>query len=108
MIRRITSALSVAVVAVALAGCTASASLTVPASTVEDQAAKALQEQVGSDTPPEMDCGEDAVPLKEGTEVPCVLTDPASGSKYDSTVTLSDIDGTKYHIDVQVASTPKE
>ena len=42
-----------------------------------------------------------------GEVVECELTDPASGNVYDTTVTLSDVDGTKYHVDVQVAETPQ-
>lgn len=99
--------LATAVLGLALTGCTASVNVTVPASSVADQAAKALQKQVGSAEAPGMDCGTDAVPLKEGHVVDCTLTDPVSGSEYDAKVTLSDIKGTNYHIDVQVAAKPK-
>ena len=42
----------------------------------------------------------------DGTEVDCLLTDPASGSEFDMTATLSDIKGTKYTLNVQVADAP--
>jgi len=87
-----------------LAGCTASASLTVPADSVATQAAEALEAQIGS--LPEMDCGEDAVKLIDGTVVDCVLTDPASGAQYDAPVTISGVDGLKYKVNVEVADTP--
>lgn len=88
-----------------LAGCSfsASASLTVPASDIEDTAAGALEEQVG--TRPDLDCGDERVKLIDDTTVDCTLTDPSSGSEYDAVVTISDVEGTKYHVAVQVADT---
>ena len=100
--RLLTPAIALAAVAL-LAGCTASANLTVPASSVADEAAKALEEQVGS--LPEVDCGDAQVKLVNGTTVDCLLTDPASGSEYDTTVTISEVDGLKYHVEVQVSET---
>lgn len=88
-----------------LAGCSFSANLTTSAQSVADQAAQALQEQLGTDVTPEMDCGDDAVALVDGTVVDCTLTDPTNGLEYDTTVTLSEVDGTDFHIDVQVAET---
>jgi hypothetical protein len=90
----------------ALAGCTASASLTVPADSVATEAANALEAQIG--TLPEIDCGDDAVKLINGTVVDCILTDPATGSQYDAPVTISGVDGLKYKVNVQVAETPIE
>ena len=89
---------------VLLAGCTGSASLTVPADSVATQAAEALEAQIGS--LPEIDCGDDAVKLIDGTVVDCVLTDPATGSQYDAPVTISGVDGLKYKVNVEVAETP--
>lgn len=90
-----------------LAGCSfsasASASLTVPASDIEDTAAGALEEQVG--TRPDLDCGDERVKLIDDTTIDCTLTDPSSGSEYDAVVTISDVEGTKYHVAVQVADT---
>lgn len=103
---RIPVLLVIPAIAALLAGCTVSANLTVSADSVAEQAAAALQEQVGSAEPPALDCGNGSVDLKEGEVVDCVLTEPTDGTEYATAVTLSDIDGTKYHIDVQVASTP--
>ncbi|MGO2521367.1 MAG: DUF4333 domain-containing protein [Microbacterium sp.] len=88
-----------------LAGCSFSANLTTPAQSVADQAAQALQDQLGTDFAPEMNCGDDDIALVNGTEVDCILTDPSNGFEYDTTVTLSEVDGTNFHIDVQVAET---
>lgn len=100
-------AVSAAVLAIPLllAGCSFSANLTTSAQSVADQAAQALQEQLGTEAAPEMDCGDDAVALVDGTVVDCILTDPTNGLEYDTTVTLSEVDGTDFHIDVQVADT---
>jgi len=99
------ASLAIAATSIALlAGCTASASLTVPADSVATQAAEALEAQIGS--LPEMDCGDDAVKLIDGTVVDCILTDPATGSQYDAPVTISGVDGLKYKVNVEVADTP--
>ena len=100
--RLLTPAVALAAVAL-LAGCTASASLTVPAESVATQAAEALEAEIGS--LPEVDCGDDTVKLINGTTVDCLLTDPQTGLEYDTTVTISEVDGLKYHVDVQVAET---
>lgn len=96
-------AVSALAVALLLTGCsfTGSASLTVPASTIEKQAKGALESQLGDAF--EIDCGDDDVTLIDGTEVDCVLTDDETGEEYDTVVTISDVDGTNYHIDVDVA-----
>lgn len=88
------------------AGCTANvkANLTVPASQVATQAAAAPQKQVGTANPPALDCGTGTVDLVNGTVVNCTLTDGAK--KYPTTVTISDVNGTDYHISAQVSSTP--
>lgn len=93
--------------AVMLAGCTfsASANYTVPAGDVADVSAQALQDQLGAEEPPGLDCGDDDVDVVVGTTVDCVLTDPGSGEEYDTVVTISKVDGTKYSVDVQVADT---
>jgi len=103
--RPIVLASAAALCAAALAGCTASASanLTVPASKIAQDAEGALAEIGEAD----VDCGDGTVDLVDGEVVECELTDPATGTVYDTTVTLSDVEGTNYHVDVQVAETPK-
>lgn len=94
-----------AVLVLALSACSFSASLTVPASRVADAAENALEQQIGSR--PDIDCGDDDVKLIDGTVVDCELTDPATGSVFDTTVTISNVDATKYSVDVQVADEPQ-
>ena len=90
--------------ALALAGCSFSANLTVPASQVADTAETALESSIGFR--PEVDCGAGQVDLVEGTEVACTATDPSSGTEYDATSTITNVDGTEYEVHVQVADTP--
>jgi hypothetical protein len=84
----------------------ASANLTVSPGKVATEAEDALEKVVGSR--PEIDCGDEQVDLVDGTVVACELTDPTTtGSRYDTAVTLSEVDGTSFHIDVDVAEEPK-
>ena len=85
--------------ALALAAC--SLEPTATGEEVADAAADALEAEVGER--PEIDCGDDTVTIAEGEEVDCVLIDPASGNEYDTTVTITDVDGGEWHADVQVA-----
>jgi Domain of unknown function (DUF4333) len=85
---------------------TASANRTVGAEQIADEAEGALEEQVGQR--PDIDCGDDQVDLVDGEVVDCELTDPGTGSEYDTTVTLSNVDGTNFDIDVQVADQPND
>lgn len=91
--------------ALALSGCTFTANLTVSADEVANTAENALEAQVGSR--PDIDCGADDVALVNGTVVDCVLTDPATSAEYDAVVTISEVDGTKYRVDVTVADSPR-
>jgi len=84
----------------ALAGCSFQANLVVPASEVEQLAASALLEQWGGE--PTLDCGEQNVDLVEGTLVQCTAHNPNSGLDYPATVTITEVEGTKYSIDVSV------
>lgn len=92
---------------VTLSACSvsASANLTVTPGKVATEAEEALEKVVGSR--PEVDCGDEQVDLVDGTVVACELTDPTTGSRYDTAVTLSEVDGTSFHIDVDVAEEPK-
>jgi len=102
-VRSIALVPAAALVAVALTACSVNANLTVPASKIAQDAEGALAEIGEAD----VDCGEESVDLVDGEVVECELTDPASGNVYDTTVTLSEVDGTDYHVDVKVAETPK-
>jgi hypothetical protein len=87
-------------------GASASAAVTVPASAVAEEAENALEAEVGSR--PVIDCGEDTVELVNGTELRCDLhAEGFEDMLYGTTVNISDVQGAKYHIDVQVDEEPK-
>lgn len=93
-----------AVLLFALSGC--SVTPTVSADAVASTAEDALEEQVGSR--PDIDCGDDSIPLEEGTEVTCALTAEGLDGVYDAQVTLSDIEDGTYHVNVEVADQPRD
>lgn len=90
--------------ATALTGCTFSASATASPDEIASLAEDALEAEVGQR--PEIDCGEDSIPLKQDSTVACLLTDPSTGSEFDADVTLAKVDGTNVTVSVQVADTP--
>ncbi|MFF7291514.1 hypothetical protein ACFY9N_03175 [Microbacterium sp. NPDC008134] len=90
--------------ATALTGCTFSASATASPDEIASLAEDALEAEVGQR--PEIDCGDDSIPLEQGSVVSCLLTDPSTGSEFDADVTLSKVDGTNVTVSVQVADTP--
>ncbi|GAB3405567.1 hypothetical protein GCM10027515_19050 [Schumannella luteola] len=94
---------SAALVVTTLAGCSfsASASLTVSGEQVAKAAADALETKLPSR--PEVDCGDDQVKLVDGTEVDCTYVDPATKKTVDAVVTISDVNGTKYSVNVKSA-----
>lgn len=80
--------------------------VTVTSTAISTLAEDALEKSVGSR--PAIDCGDDDVEVVNGNVVECVLTDPSSGGTYDTEVTISGVEGTKYSVDVQVAQTANE
>lgn len=88
----------------ALAGCSFSANPTVPADDIATLAEDTLEEQIGQR--PEIDCGDEAIGLVEGDEVDCLLTDPTTGSEFDTTIVFTSVEGSDYTIDIQVAEQP--
>lgn len=84
----------------ALAGCSIGPiTYTVPASTIATQAEDVFEETVGAR--PVVDCGTEDVELTEGQHLDCVLTDPATGLKYEASVDLTEVEGTEYKITVE-------
>ncbi len=83
----------------AFTGCTASVTRTVSAESVATAAAGALEDQYGI-TVDAMDCGEDAVPYADGSIAECVVT--VDGEDSDATVTLAEVDGDDYKVNVNV------
>lgn len=89
----------------ALAGCSIGPfTYTVPAETIETQAADVFEELAG--LRPDVDCRVDEVELTEGKHLECVLTDPTTGLRYSGDVTLTEVDGTEYKITVVGGSAP--
>ena len=70
---------------------------------IADQAASALEDEIGQ-RPDEFDCGDEPVTIEEGETVDCLLTH--GGTSIDAVVTISDVDGNDYRINVEVAQTP--
>jgi hypothetical protein len=101
---RYTAVLPLALAAFGLAACSAEAGPTVSGEDLADAAADALEEQIGQR--PEVDCGDDSIIVSQDKEVECLLTDPSTGSEFDTTVTFTGVDGQEWDIDVQVASEP--
>ncbi|WP_017595959.1 DUF4333 domain-containing protein [Nocardiopsis potens] len=84
------------------AGCSFNASIggpgAVPADEVAEQAAAALEEQVGQ-APDDLTCSED-LPAEVGSSVRCELT--AGGDTLGVTVTTTSVDGGDVNFDVKV------
>lgn len=89
------------------AGCTASANYTVSPESLAEQVAQNLQELVGTDAPPTIDCGDESIDIVEGEVVTCDLTEDGSSDVYPVTVTITGVDGTDYTINFQVADEPR-
>lgn len=99
----------VAALAVALlSGCTFSVGVntapTVPADDVETLAADELEKQTG--VRPTIDCGADEIPVEVDTSITCLLVDPIAGLEFDTVITFTEVDGTNYSFDIQVADVP--
>ncbi|WP_159498773.1 hypothetical protein [Microbacterium sp. 18062] len=90
----------------ALVGCTASANLTVDAGKISEQATEALHQSNPELEIVEIDCGDGNVDLVEGEIVDCVATDTTSGAELGAKVTLSDVEGTSYHLSVKIDDAP--
>ena len=98
-----TLALSVAALAL-LAGCAPTVSYTAELTDIANTAENALEEQVGAR--PEIDCGTGSIDLVAGKVIDCVLTDPATGDRYESPITIETVEGADYTIGIQVGDAP--
>lgn len=94
-----------AFVVLGLTGCSVKATVTVPASNVAKGAADALEKQIGQR--PVIDCGSGRVDLVDGTKLHCDVGAKGDSTKYDSVVTISQVKGTDYHVDIKVDSQPE-
>ncbi|WP_026929676.1 DUF4333 domain-containing protein [Glycomyces tenuis] len=77
----------------------------IPAASIAEAAADALEAEVGSR--PDIDCGDVDIVPENGRTVYCTLTDPADGAEYETTVTFTGVEGDTWSVDVSVASEPK-
>lgn len=87
---------ALAVVTLALAGCTTTVS--VPASEVETTTADALAPQLGFT--PDVACPDDLAG-EVGATLVCELTDEA-GNTHDATITVTSVEGTDVDFDISV------
>jgi hypothetical protein len=105
--RLVTAAPVAAAVIALLAGCTFSVGLdtapTVAPDKIEESAAAALEHQTG--VRPDIDCGDEPIPVEEGRSITCLLIDPVAGLEFDVVITFNDVDGDDYFFDIQVADT---
>jgi hypothetical protein len=92
--------LVVPVAVLGLAGCGADVA---SAARVAQQAADALEQQVG--VRPVVTCPED-VALEVGATTRCTLTAPGDTTEYGLTVTVTAVDGDEATVDVQVDDEP--
>ncbi|KQR44312.1 MULTISPECIES: DUF4333 domain-containing protein [Frigoribacterium] len=109
-VRTVTStALVAAALALGVVGCSASASVspTVSADAFATAVADALEQEVG--TRPDVDCGDEAVPVVDGDEVHCDVNTPGYDVLYDSVSTISTEgqDDGEYTVSVVVDDEPK-
>lgn len=102
---RFLTVVPVVAAAMLLAGCTFSVGVdttpTVPAEEIENAAAGALENTTG--VRPDIDCGDDPVPVAEGRTFTCLLVDPVAGLEFDVAITFNDVDFPRYYFDIQVA-----
>jgi hypothetical protein len=97
-----------ALAATLLSGCVFSVgvnnALKVAPEEIELLAADELEAQVG--VRPTIDCGDDDIPVEADTSVTCLLVDPGTGLEFDTVITFTEVEGTNYAFDIQVADVP--
>lgn len=95
-----------------LSGCVFNVGLntspTVDPQEVADQAADALEGETG--VRPDIDCGDDPIPVEANTSVTCLLVDPVVGLEFDVVIGFDEVSQTggdvAYTISVTVADVP--
>jgi hypothetical protein len=106
--RSLTAVPAAAFAVALLAGCTFNVGLntapTVPPDEIETLAADELEEVTG--LRPTIDCGDDDIPVEVDTSVTCLLVDPVAGLEFDTVITFTEVTGTTYVVDIQVADVP--
>lgn len=71
---------------------------------IAEAAEGALERQTG--VRPEIDCGDEPIPIKENNSVTCLLLDPVAGLEFDVVITFSEVEGSQYFFDIKVADVP--
>src|SRR4051812_35748872 len=94
--------------ALLVTGCSvhADSAPTASAKSVAGNAEKALEKKVG--VKPDVDCGTQDIVIAEGRSITCDLTDPTTEDVFDVTIRFTKVQGAKYHLDAEVAQTPKK
>jgi len=91
-----------------LSGCVFNVGLntspTVDPATIEEAAEIKLEEQTG--VRPEIDCGEEDIPIEKDTSVTCLLVDPVAGLEFDVVMTFTEVQGEEFFFDIEVADVP--
>jgi hypothetical protein len=94
--------------AMLLAGCTFSVGVDtapkVAPEEIEEAAEGALERTTG--VRPDIDCGDEPIPVEENRAVTCLLIDPVAGLEFDVVLTFSEVNGDDYFFDIQVADAP--
>lgn len=105
MRQRLFALLPLTIAGLALSACQFEAGLTASSESIAGAAADALEEEIGER--PEIDCGDKDIIVDNGKEVDCILTDPATGTEYDTVVTLQTVgDDEGWSVQVEVADEP--
>ncbi|MDE0572199.1 DUF4333 domain-containing protein [Demequina sp. B12] len=97
-----TSLVACAALAVGLAGC--SANVTVAPEDVETTVEDSLEAQFG--IRPVIDCGDDNIDLVVDEQVTCLLSTEDDPTEFDVDVVFTEVDGTEFSLDYQVAEEP--
>jgi hypothetical protein len=105
--RNLTLVVATAAIAMTLGGCSFSFTpqiREIAASDVATAVEDKLEEKFGSR--PAVDCGDDDVKLEVSATLTCELTDPATDLEYDVVITFTEVKGTNYEFDFEVADSP--
>lgn len=89
-----------------LAGCALipSGPVMIDADDIADTAEEALEDAY--DIEYKVDCGDDEVELDEGENIDCIATERESDLEWDAEVEITEVKGTKYEIEVELADEP--
>lgn len=91
----------------ALTGCTFSANFTISPDALATAAAERLVEVTGSPVTPDIDCGDESIALVADTSLTCALTVEGVEGVYDADIVITEVSGTDFHFNVQVAEEPR-